>query len=86
MQRIVKLLDFRLLLFTLNCYLMPDEIRKIETGRPDCHILNQAFHYTRRITPNRVTSLRCPTPRHIAKATQLPAYMLKRWRTVCNAV
>jgi len=29
-------------------------------------ILNQTqtFHYTRRITPKRVTSLRCPYPRH----------------------
>jgi len=38
-----------------------------------CHIVNQTFHYTHRITPKRVTSLRCPSPRHSAKATQLPA-------------
>jgi len=25
---------------------------------------NQTFHYTRRITPKRVKSLRCPNPRH----------------------
>jgi len=31
-------------------------------------VLNQTFHYTRRITPKRVTSLRCPSPRHSAKA------------------
>jgi len=35
---------------------------------------NQTFHYTRRITPKRVTSLPCPSPRHSAKTTQLPAY------------
>jgi len=28
---------------------------------------NQACHCTRRITPKRVTSLRCPSPRHSAK-------------------
>jgi len=28
---------------------------------------NQTFHYTRRITPKRVMSLRCPSPRHSAK-------------------
>jgi len=33
----------------------------------------QTFHYTRRITPKRVMSWRCPSPRHCAKATQLPA-------------
>jgi len=33
----------------------------------------QTFHYTRRITLKRVTSLRCPSPRHSAKATQLRA-------------
>jgi len=32
----------------------------------------QTFHYTRRITPKHVTSLQCPSPRHSAKATQLP--------------
>jgi len=25
------------------------------------------FHYTRRIMPKRLTSLRCPSPRHSAK-------------------
>jgi len=41
-----------------------------------CHILSkiQTFYYTRRITPKRVTSWRCPSPRHTAKAIQLPAY------------
>jgi len=29
----------------------------------------KTFHYTCRITPNRVTSLRCPSPRHSAKKT-----------------
>jgi len=42
------------------------------------------------ITPKRVTSLRCPSPRHSVKATQshrlIPALMLKWWRAVCNAV
>jgi len=34
------------------------------------HIIsNQILHYTRRITPKRVTSWRCPSPRHSAKAT-----------------
>jgi len=28
---------------------------------------NQTFHYTHRIRPKRVTSLRCPSPRHSAK-------------------
>jgi len=36
---------------------------------------NQAFHYTHRITLKGVTSLRCPSPRHNAKATELPAYV-----------
>jgi len=35
-------------------------------------------HYTRRITPKRVTSLRCSSSRHSAEATQLLEYMLKR--------
>jgi len=35
---------------------------------------NQTFHYTRPITPKRVTSVRCPLPCHITEeATQLPA-------------
>jgi len=34
---------------------------------------NQTFHYTLRIAPKRVASLRCPSLRHNAKATQLPA-------------
>jgi len=34
---------------------------------------NQTFHYTRRFTPKCVTSLRCLSLRHSAKATQLPA-------------
>jgi len=36
-------------------------------------IPNKTFHYTRRITPKRVTSWRCPSPRHSAEATQLLA-------------
>ena len=32
---------------------------------------NQIFHYTRCITPKRVTSLRGPSPSHCARATQL---------------
>jgi len=31
------------------------------------------LHYTRLITPKRVTSWRCPSPRHSVKATQLPS-------------
>jgi len=42
---------------------------------------NQAFHYyfhyTRRITPKHVTSLRCPSLCHWAKATQL--YLRRCW-------
>jgi len=34
---------------------------------------NQTFHYTRRIMPKRVTSLRCPSPRYNAKAIPLLA-------------
>jgi len=34
---------------------------------------HQTFYFTRRITPKRVTSLLCPSTRHSAKATQLPA-------------
>ena len=33
--------------------------------------LNQIFHYTRCITPKRITSWRDPSPRHCARATQL---------------
>jgi len=57
-----------------------------------CYILqldstkNQTFHYSSRTKPKRVTSLWCPTPCHSAKATQLLGKMLKRWRTVRNAV
>jgi len=40
--------------------------------------LNQIFHYTRPITKKRVTSLRCPSPRHSAKATQLQ-YLRRYW-------
>ena len=32
---------------------------------------NQIFHYTRWVTPKRVTSSRGPSPRHFAQATQL---------------
>ena len=32
---------------------------------------NQIFHYTRWITPKRVTSWRGPSPHHCARATQL---------------
>jgi len=32
---------------------------------------NQTFHYTRRITTKRVTSWRCPSLRHCAKASYL---------------
>jgi len=45
-----------------------------------------SFYYTRRITPKLVTIWRCPSPRHSAKATQLPSQISKRWRTVCSAV
>jgi len=33
------------------------------------------IRYTCRITPKRVTSLLCPSPRHSAKVKQLPAYI-----------
>jgi len=40
-----------------------------------CIPTNKTFHYTRRITPKRVTSLWYPSPHHTcnAKATQIPA-------------
>jgi len=44
-------------LIDLNFY-----IKKMNNPKP--------LHYTRRITPNPVTSLRCPSPRHGAEATQ----------------
>jgi len=37
------------------------------------HTKIQNFYYSHRNTPKRVTSLRCPSPRHSAKATQLLA-------------
>ena len=36
-----------------------------------CKKSNQTFHYTRWITPKRVTNWRGPSPRHCARATQL---------------
>ena len=44
--------------------------RKLEE-LPSSNHLNQIFHYTRWITPKRVTSWRGPSPRHCARATQL---------------
>jgi len=32
------------------------------------------FHYTRRITPKRVTSLRCPSPCHSARQHSYGSY------------
>jgi len=37
---------------------------------------NQTFRFTRRITPKRVTSLRCLSPRHSAKAH---SYLRRCW-------
>ena len=37
----------------------------------DLNQINQIFHYTRCITPKRVTNLRGPSLRHCARATQL---------------
>jgi len=37
----------------------------------NCRPKNQTFYSPRRITTKRVTSLRCPSPRHSAKVTQL---------------
>ena len=39
--------------------------------RLQARVSNQIFHYTRWITPKRVTSWRGPSPRHCARATQL---------------
>jgi len=44
-----------------------------ELNRKDRQNQNQTFHYARRITTKRVTSLRCPSPRRSAKAAQLLA-------------
>ena len=35
------------------------------------NVQNEIFHYTRCVTPKRVTSLQGPSPRHCARATQL---------------
>jgi len=46
---------------------------------------NQAFHYTHRVlTPKRVTSMRCLSPRHSVKATLL--FLRRCWTggPVCN--
>jgi len=58
-----------------------DETRQIHWRRQEFSIGGGG-----RFTPKRVTSLRCPSPRHSAEANTVPAQMLKRWRTVCNAV
>ena len=44
---------------------------KLKTSLKACIASNQMFHYTRLITPKRVTSWRGPSPRHCAQATQL---------------
>ena len=51
------------------CWLLPfrKQFRKYYQF-PD---LDQEFHYTCCITPKRVTTLRGPSPRHCARATQL---------------
>ena len=46
-------------------------IDKLEINQVESQIKsNQIFHYTRWITPKRVTSWRGPSPRHCARATQ----------------
>jgi len=47
----------RCLIYSTTYRFLPGVFRKI----------NQTFHYTRRITPKRVTSWRCPTPRRSAR-------------------
>ena len=53
-------------------------------------ISNHIFHYTRCITPKRVTSLRGPYPRHCARATQVfskkRCKTKKQWRAVGDTV
>jgi len=52
------------------CYSLPSLCTSF--GKLDLAIMiKKIFHYTRRITPKRVTSLRCPSPHHSDKATQL---------------
>ena len=48
----------------------------------------QIFHYSRWITPKRVTSWRGPSPRQCARATQLRTFeeMSQRWRAVGSTV
>ena len=48
---------------------------------------NQIFHYTRCITPKRVTSWRGPSLHHCALATQLLSKKTpQRWQAVGNTV
>ena len=51
-----------------NIELMKINLDDINLNHPTS---NQIFHYTRCTTPKRVTSLRGPSPRHCARATQL---------------
>ena len=60
---------------------MRSEALAATSGMIRCNInqsINQIFHYTCCITPKRVTSLRGPSPRHCARATQL---FLKKCRS-----
>jgi len=45
---------------------------------------NQTFHYTRSISPKRVTRLRCPSPRYSVKATQLCVSGGEPFATMCK--
>jgi len=65
--------------------MFPTEL-KIFGQRAHISKTNQTFHYTRGITPKRVTSLRCSTPRHSAKAPRHSAKAAQLLATVCNAV
>jgi len=51
-----------------NCV---DRLRRPGTKPDACEKEFTKLTYTRRITPKRVTSLRCPFLRHSVKATQL---------------
>ena len=45
--------------------------------------INQIFHYTRCITLKRITSLRGPSPRHCAQATQILAKKMSQRGEPC---
>jgi len=81
---VLNLLEVRLV---MNCWenLTGERIGEEAVSNPTVHD-TKIIIYTRRITPKCVTSLRCPSPRHIAPRQQLLAKLSKRWRKVCIAV